>query len=141
MLTDEIRRFIEAIPVAFVASADEGGHPHMAAGKDIKALDAEHLAFAEWFCGTTLRNVSRNPQVSVTVVEPETGNGYQFFGRVVRTSETAILNGYAPEIEASGTPQALTRFIVQVAEVTVFATGMHTDLPLGQNSKRSEIPA
>lgn len=132
MLSGEIKRFIEAIPVAFVASADEGGQPHLAAGRDVKVLDAEHLAFAEWFCLTTLRNVSRNPQVSVSVVEPETGNGYQFSGRVTQTSETAILDGYAPEIEAPGTPQALTRFVVRVAEVMAFSAGMHTDLPLGR---------
>jgi predicted pyridoxine 5'-phosphate oxidase superfamily flavin-nucleotide-binding protein len=134
MLTDEIKRFIEAIPVAFVASADEEGQPHLAAGKDIKALDAEHLAFAEWFCLTTLRNVSRNPQVSVTVVDPETGNGYQFSGRVTQTSEAAILDGYAPEVEMPGTPQTLTRFVVRVAEVMAFSAGMHTDLPLGQRT-------
>lgn len=130
MLSEDIKRFVEAIQVAFVASADVGGCPHLAAGMEMKVLDADHLAFENWFCRTTLRNVSGNPQVSVVVVDPETGSGFQFAGQVVHARDTAILDGFLPDAEPAGTPQTLTSFVVRVEEVTEFSAGAHTDLPL-----------
>jgi len=131
MLTEEIRRFIEEVPLAFVASADDSGQPHLATGSGIKALDAEHLAFENWFCQTTLRNVAGNPLVAVVVMAPESGNGYQFTGQVAHAFDAAILDGYVPGAEPPGIPQTLTRFVVRVQEVMAFSTGTHTDLPLG----------
>lgn len=131
MLTEEIRRFIEGIPQAFVASADDTGHPHLATGSGIKALDGEHLAFENWFCQTTLHNVATNPLVAVVVMAPETGSGYQFTGQVAHAFDAAILDGYVPGAEPAGIPQTLTRFVVRVQEVMAFSTGVHTDLPLG----------
>lgn len=132
MLSEEIKRFIAGVPVAFVASTDGEGHPHLAAGKEIKVLDDDHLAIENWFCRTTLRNVASNPRVAVAVVTPETGNGYQLSGTVTQAFDTAILNGYGPGVEAPGTPQTLTRFVIRVEEIMEFSAGMHTDLPLDQ---------
>jgi hypothetical protein len=130
MLTSEIRRFVEGIPLAFVASTDESGHPHLATGSGIKVLDAEHLAVENWFCQTTLCNISGNPLVAVVVMAPETGNGYQFAGTVAHAFDAAILDGYVPGAEPPGIPQTLTRFVVRVQGVMAFSTGVHTDLPL-----------
>jgi predicted pyridoxine 5'-phosphate oxidase superfamily flavin-nucleotide-binding protein len=130
MLTTEIRRFIDEMPLAFVASTDESGQPHLATGSGIMALDADHVVFENWFCHTTLRNVARNPLVSVVVMSPETGKGYQFAGSVAHAFDAAILDGYVPGAEPPGIPQTLTRFVVRVQGVMAFATGMHTDLPL-----------
>ncbi len=131
MLTDEIKRFIERIPLAIVASADSGGHPHLALGSYIKALDGEHLLFENWFCQTTLRNVAQNPWVAVAVMARDMATGYQFIGNVAHGSDTAILNGYAPEVEPPGEPQTRTRLVVRVEKVLAFCGGLHTDVALG----------
>jgi predicted pyridoxine 5'-phosphate oxidase superfamily flavin-nucleotide-binding protein len=131
-LTAEVQRFVEGIPVAFVASVDETGRPHLAAGKELKVLDGEHIVFENWFCHTTLGNVARNPQVAVAVTVPDSGTGYQFVGTVSLAEDAAILDGYVPEAEAPGTPQTLTRMVVRVAEVYAFSAGIHTDRPVGR---------
>lgn len=131
MLTDALKRFIETIPLAFVASADTAGHPHLALGSDIRALDGEHLLFENWFCQTTLRNVGQNPRVAVAAMAPDMATGYQFIGTVVHGFDAAILNGYAPDREPPGEPQTLTRLVVRVEKVLAFCSGIHTDLPVG----------
>lgn len=130
MLTEEMLRIIEAAQLAFVASADETGCPHLAAGRDVKVGDGDQVVFENWFCPTTLRNVALNPRVAVAVTAGDSGTGYQFIGRVIRTSDAAIMDGYDPKFEALGIPQTLTRLVVQVERVFAFSAGVHTDLPL-----------
>lgn len=131
MLTAEIRRFIEKIPLAIVATTDSDGQPHQALGSEVRVLDDNHLVFENWFCRTTLANVARNPRVSVAVVIQKNGTGYQFVGSVAHGSAVAILDGYVPGAEPPGEPQTLTRFVVRVEEVLAFCSGVHTDLPVG----------
>ena len=130
MLTEEIRRFIESSEYAFVASADGSGHPHLAVGRELHVMDDFHLVFEAWFCHTTMENVAKNPHVAVTVAAPTSGNGYQFSGVVEKTSETAILDGYAP-LEEPGMPQVQYRLVVRVNEIMEFSSGTHTDQPIG----------
>jgi predicted pyridoxine 5'-phosphate oxidase superfamily flavin-nucleotide-binding protein len=134
MITEEIRNFIAGTPVAFVASTNEAGDPHLAAGRDIRVLDAVHLEFENWFCPTTLRNIARNPRVAVAVTTADGGSGFQFSGVVSRTIAAAMLDGYAPESEAPGMPQSLTRLVVTVEKVMAFSAGAHTDLALGEGA-------
>jgi predicted pyridoxine 5'-phosphate oxidase superfamily flavin-nucleotide-binding protein len=131
MLTAEIRRFIEGIPLAIVATADNDGQPHLALGSEVRVLDDDHLVFENWFCQTTLANVARNPRVAVAVMTQESGTGYQFVGTVALGTDAALLDGYVPGVEPPGEPQVLTRFVVRVEEVLAFCSGVHTDLPVG----------
>jgi len=49
-------------------------------------------------------------------------------GRVERIEETAILDGYAPEIEtAQPSPQVERRLVVKVEKVIAFSHAPHTD--------------
>ena len=129
MISDAMKLFIETIDYAFVASADERGTPHLAAGSAPKVPDPHHLLFEAWFCPTTLRNVVHNPRVSVAVVTPS-GAGYQLGGTVEKIVDAALLNGYAPEMEEPGMPQVQSRLVVRVDEVMEFSAGTHTDRPL-----------
>ena len=131
MLTEEIKRFIEGIPLAAVATADVSGNPHLALGSCIKALDEHHLVLENWYCQTTLRNLGQNPRIAIAVLGQDSKIGYQFIGNVVHGYDIAILNGYVPEAEQSGGPQTLTRIVVRVDEILAFCSGIHTDQPLG----------
>lgn len=131
MLTKEIARFIEGISLAMVASADISGNPHLALGSGITALDGHHVALENWYCQTTLRNLDQNPRIAVAVMAQDSKIGYQFIGNVVLGYDIAILNGYVPEAEHPGGPQALTRIVVKVEEIMAFCSGIHTDRPLG----------
>jgi|GEM_PF-5508844 len=130
MISDEIKRFVEARGVATVASAGADGRPHLALGSGITVLDGEHIAFGNWLCRTTLHNVEQNRQVAVSVMARESATGYQFVGRVVHGFDTALVGGYTPEPLPVGDLQALTSLVVRVEEVLAFCTGIHSDQPV-----------
>ena len=131
MITETIRQFIEAIPVAIVASTDDAGYPHLAAASGLRVPDGSTLLFENWSCETTLQNVSLNPKVAVAVTAADGKTGYQIIGRVRRLVEEAILNGYAPEVEKPGTPQTLIQLVIEVEKVMEFSVRMHSDRDIG----------
>lgn len=130
MITDEIRRFIEGVEYAFVASSGGDGFPHLASGQGLRSPDPGHLVFEAWFCHTTLKNLEENPLVAIAVADPVTGNGYQFVGRIETSEEAAVLDGYAPDAEPPGMPQVQSRLRVSVEKVMAFTAGRHSDRPL-----------
>jgi len=130
MITDSIIRFAEGVGHAFVATSDASGTPHLAAGRGVTVIVPNRLVFEAWFCQTTLRNLQQNPRVAVAIADPSTGNGYQFTGRVEKTEDTAVLDGYL-EVEPPGLPQVQWRLEVRVESVMAFTADAHSDRPLG----------
>ena len=130
MITEPIRRLVENISYVFVSTADSSGQPHMAIGEQVTVSGDSLLIFENWFCPSTLQNITCNTHVSVVAVEPETGKGYQMIGSVVRGENAAILNGYDPDVILPETPQALTRFTVKVDRILEFTSGIHSDIPV-----------
>jgi hypothetical protein len=131
MISEKLKKFIEKTNFAFVASADQRSRPHLAAGRGLKVPDPDHVVFEAWFCRQTLENVAEVPRVTVAVIDAATGAGYQLAGTVEKVIPIGILNGFAPELEAPGTPQVESRMVVRVEEIMEFSTGAHTDKPLG----------
>jgi uncharacterized protein len=131
MITEAIQRLAERVGHAFVATSDAKGHPHLAAGRGISVIAPNRLVFESWFCLTTLRNLQENPRIAVAVVDPANGNGYQFTGIVEKREDTAILNGYIPDLEPPGLPQVQWRLEILVESVMAFSADAHSDRPLG----------
>ena len=69
--------------------------------------------------------------MAVALPDPATGNGYQFTGVVEKREDTAVLNGYLPDLEPPGLPQVRTRLEVRVQRVMAFTADAHSDRPLG----------
>lgn len=130
MIATKLKKFIEEVNWAIVASADQRARPHLAASRGLKVPDPDHVVFESWFCRKTLENVSEVPRVAMVVVAPGTGAGYQLTGMVESVSEIGILDGFAPGMEAPGTPQVQWRISVRVEEIMEFTPGAHTDQPL-----------
>lgn len=131
MVNEEIRTFAERIGHAFVATADAHGAPHLAAGRGIAVFEPNRLVFESWFCQTSLRNLAENPHISVAVADPLTGNGYQFLGLVDSMTDTAVLDGFTPDLEPAGLPQVQWRLEIRVESVMAFTADAHSDRPLG----------
>jgi len=131
MITDSIRGFAEAVGHAFVATSDREGIPHIAAGREVSFPAANLLVFEAWFCTTTLRNLQENPRIAVAIVDHDTRKGYQFLGRVEKTEDSAMLNGFLPEAEPPGLPQVQWRLEVRIDHVMAFTADAHSDRPLG----------
>ncbi len=130
MISTEIKRFVEERGMAVVASAGNGGYPHLALGNSMKILDGKYLLFDNWFCQTTLQNVEQNHRVAVAVMAPDSAAGYQFIGDVVHGYDLALLDGYVPGTLPAGDLQALTRLVVRVEAVLAFCSGIHSDHPV-----------
>lgn len=130
MISKKLKKFLEEANWALVASADQRARTHLAASRGLKVPDPDHIVFEAWFCNKTLENVAEVPRVTVVVVEPATGNGYQLSGHVDSTSATGILNGFDPVHEPPGTPQVRSRMVVKVEEIFEFSPGAHTDHPI-----------
>jgi uncharacterized protein len=131
MISAEIKRFVEGIALAMVASADAYGKPHLALGTGIKVIDGRHLLLENWYCQTTLRNFEQNPRLAIAVMAADMKIGYQFIGQLAYGFDAALLSGYLPEVEPAGEPQALTRLVVKVEEILAFCAGIDIDRPLG----------
>jgi hypothetical protein len=113
-----------------VATSDQSGQPHVAIGEQVVISGDCQLVFENWFCPATLQNIANNTHVSVVAVVPDTGKGYQLIGSVIMSANTALLNGYEPDVEKPGIPQVLTRFTVRIEKILEFTIGIHSDLPI-----------
>ncbi len=131
MITKDIKNFVEKVDLAYVASSDRSGRPHLAAVKGLTVPDPQHIVFSEWFCPRTIENVSVNPEIAIAVLEPETGNGYQFVGMVEKTMDIGILDGYDTGADLPATPQVLYQLAIIVSEIMEFTHGVHTDRAMG----------
>lgn len=127
MITENIREFIEKTGLAYVASSDRSGRPHLAAVKGLTVPDPQHIVFSEWFCRKTIENISGNPEIAIAVMDQKTGKGYQFVGVVEKSMDIGILDGYDPGIDNTATPQVLYQLAVLVDEIMEFTHGVHTD--------------
>ncbi len=130
MITDKIKEFVEGIDLAYVASSDLEGHPHLAAVRGLIAADSRHIVFSGWFCQKTISNVAGNPRIAIAVMDSSTGEGYQFIGMVEKTMDIGILDGYDPGVESPATPQVLYQLAIRVDEIMEFTHGVHTDRSL-----------
>ena len=113
---------------AFVATSNREGTPHIAAAASLSLADDNSLSVSSWFCPATVSNLQENRKVSVVVWNPETDEGLQAVGTVERIEETAILDGYAPELETGESPpQVERRLVVGVEKIIAFSLAPHTD--------------
>jgi predicted pyridoxine 5'-phosphate oxidase superfamily flavin-nucleotide-binding protein len=134
LISEKMKSFIETTNLAFVASANVAGIPHLAAGKGLQVPDPRHIILTAWFCSRTLENLAGNPAVALIVTDPATATGYQFVGEVEKTSDAGILDGYDPRSETPGLPQVLYRLVIRVDGILEFTHDAHSDRPLTSTS-------
>lgn len=132
------KKIIEALRIAegdglvLVATAGPRGIPHIAAAGGIEMDPDGKLAVTEWFCPTTLENLTSDPALAVVVWDETADKGYQFLGRLCRIQDVGVLDGFAPGVESEPPlPQVLRKLVIEVEEVLAFERGPHSDKVLG----------
>jgi hypothetical protein len=121
-------RLAQKLEHIFVATADRGGTPHVAAAGELSPVSGDRVAVSAWFCPGTLANLQDNKQISLVVWDPENDHGFQLLGVVERIEELAVLNGFSPETEESSPiPQVERRLHVRVNRVIGFSHAPHSD--------------
>ena len=74
-------------------------------------------------------NLEHNLRVSLVVWDAAADTGYQLLGNVEKIEETAMLDGYIPEMESVGpSPQVERQLFVKVDKVMAFSHAPHSDL-------------
>ena len=113
----------------FVATADSKGLPHVAAAGRLSLGTDGLLTVAAWFCPGTVVNLEHNTKVSLVIWDAAADTGYQLLGNVEKVEETAMLDGYVPEMESTGpSPQVERQLFVKVDKVIGFSHAPHSDL-------------
>jgi hypothetical protein len=116
----------------FVATADPKGLPHVAAAGRLGLGKDGLLSVAAWFCPGTVINLEHNTKISLVVWDAAADTGYQLLGNVEKVEETAIMDGYLPEMESSEpAPQVERQLHVKVDKVMGFSHAPHSDLEEG----------
>jgi hypothetical protein len=136
-LDDDLLRNVEALArsgaLIDVATVGADGVPHVATAPRMIFRGERFMDVVAWFCPATTTNLWNNPHVSVVVRGKADGRGYQLLGRVETISEEAVLDGYAPHLEA-GPPSAQACRVLRVAvdRVLEFASSHHADRELAR---------
>jgi hypothetical protein len=93
------------------------------------SINSSSVTVVKGFCPGTVKNLQLNPAIAIVVWDAVNDIGHQLIGEVEKIEETAMLNGYAPEIESSKSfPQAKRDLIVRVDTVLAFSHAPHNDM-------------
>lgn len=79
-ITQDMVDVIESAKLMFVATVRPDGTPNLSPKGSVRALDSEHLIFADIASPQTIENLRTNPGVEVNAVDFISRRGYRFRG-------------------------------------------------------------
>ena len=104
--------------LAWVATASRDGIPNATPKGSLKLLDEHHVSFADLFSLKTRKNLLENNKVAVTLVDAETGKGYQIKGTAEIIDSGSLFDETSKQMKA--VPKALPP-VHHVVKITVEA--------------------
>lgn len=79
-LSEELKYFLKNY-LSFVATVDEKGIPNVVPKGNMAILDDDTIVFADLYAHQTKKNLTRNPNIAITLVNPAGYRGYQLKGK------------------------------------------------------------
>ena len=104
--------------------------PHAAISKDIKLTKDNKLTISSWFCLTTLKNVRKNPRLSIAVWDESTDKGFQVLGFSEKINDIKMLDGIIPDDNGGELPNTEREIIMNVEYILEMKHSAHTDQPI-----------
>ena len=80
IITDDMRRIVQATRLCLVATVDEDGTPNLSPKSSLMVYDDDHLLFANIASPNTVRNLRRNPAIEINAIDIFARRGYRFKG-------------------------------------------------------------
>jgi len=80
-ISGSVRDFLNSQKLGYVATISEDDTPNLSPKGTIIAWDENSLAFADIRSPNTLRNLERNPNLEINVVDPLLRKGFRFKGQ------------------------------------------------------------
>ena len=114
-ISQEIQEFIKG-KMAWVSTAALDGTPNATPKGSVRAIDDEHLVFADLFSRKTRENLKANPKVAVTVIDPESKKGYQLKGAAELLTAGPLFEQFVEQLKKA--PRAMPP-LVYVVKITV----------------------
>ena len=134
MKSDLLRQTVRMAQTAgfvMIATAGEGGMPHITVAGRLELTDEEgaDIAVTEWFCPGTVSNLQKNKQISIVVWTRKMETGYQLLGELEGVQDVGILDGYSAKLEGEHPmPQVEKRLLIKVEKILEFRLGPHSDV-------------
>ena len=124
-----LKKKLDKDQVILVATSNKRGVPHLAAARGLILMSDERIAFRNWFCLETLRNITENPNIALSLFGPDWENGYQLIGIVEKSVAAEIVDGTVGQSKPKGgdTPQAELQIQIRVRKILEFSTEPHSD--------------
>ncbi len=129
ILIKEAVELSEKVGNVFIATADSDSVPHLATAGRLSRASRNRVVVSEWFCPATVKKLNHERSVALVIWDAVNDIGHQLIGEVEKIEETAMLNGYAPEIEISKIlPQTKRDLIVRAVKIFAFSRLPHSDI-------------
>lgn len=126
---DEVTALARKTGYIYIATADGKAMPHITVAGSLQRGGRGQVVIKEWFCPGTVANLKVNKAVSVAVWDFHCDVGYQLLGRLERIDDLAVLDGYAPDVEAEKPmPQVEKQLVITVEKILDFSLAPHCDV-------------
>ena len=126
---EKVTCLAEKAGYVFIATADAAGQPHLAAAGKLGLADEDCVTVTEWFCPGTVANLHTNKCVSIVVWAKDSDSGYQLLGRLEKTEDLGVLDGYAPGLEGEPPlPQVEKQLLIRIEKILDFKLAPHSDV-------------
>jgi len=79
-ITQEMRECIAATSLCYAATVNPDGTPNLSPKATLRAVDDEHIAFANIASPNTARNLKLNPAIEINIVDIFLRRGFRFAG-------------------------------------------------------------
>ena len=90
-ITDEVAGFLDRQRLGYVATVSPDGRPNVSPKGTITRWDHQTLIFADIRSPDTVRNLKRNRNVEISVIDPILRRGYLFEGTAGAMTDPAML--------------------------------------------------
>ena len=118
-LTDDVRRAIEEIHPAAVATAGRDGKPNVSVKGSARVVDDETVAFADVASPRTVANIRENPRVSIIWSDAAHHRSCRIWGTATLVTSGNLFDELARELSArSMTVKNVVAVTVDEVELT-----------------------
>lgn len=97
-ISEFVKNFLNSQKLGYVATVSEDGTPNLSPKGTIISWDENTLAFADIRSPNTIKNLQKNPNIEINVVDPLLRKGFRFkgMGKIIQNGPTyeAILRHY-----------------------------------------------
>ena len=111
-ITSEIKAFLNAQKLGYVATVSSDGKPNISPKGTIISWSDNLLAFADIRSPDTMSNLQNNPFVEINVIDPLSRKGYLFAGTAEIIKDTPMYVDILHHYRANGIQSSINSIVI-----------------------------